>query len=69
MKNFLISLLVCFMAGFPFASGIEPNTIIDLTNNTTDITVEMYVTVTEPGTGIVGEELRTTNYHNILSGQ
>ena len=58
-----------YLGGFPFNTGIEPNTIINLTNNTTDITVEMYVSLTEPGTGIVGEDQRTTTYHQQLSGQ
>ena len=58
-----------YLGGFPFSTGIAPNTIINLTNNTTDISVEMYVSLTEPGTGIVGDEQRTTTYHLPLSGQ
>jgi hypothetical protein len=45
------------------------NTVIDLANNTSGIQVDMVMSLTEPPSGIVGEEPELSIYPYELSGQ
>jgi len=58
-----------YLSGFLFDTGIEPNTVIDLANNTSGIGVQMIMSLTEPSTGMVGETPELSIYPYELSGQ
>lgn len=67
-SNVAIALGV-YLSNFPFSTGIEQNTVIDLANNTSGIQVDMVMSLTEPPSGIVGEEPELSIYPYELSGQ